>query len=46
MKTPIQVIKEEYAMSSVNPEKKISITISKLAEMMQKYADHVVKNKS
>jgi len=45
MKPPIQMIKEEYGMRAVDPGKRISITISKLAEMMQKYADHVMKNK-
>jgi len=42
---PIQMIKQEYAMTSVDPGKKISITIGKLAEMMRKYADHVTENK-
>ena len=39
------MIKQEYGMLSVDPEKQINITISKLAEMMRKYADHVAGGK-
>ena len=35
------MIKQEYGMTSVDPGKKISITMEKLASMMKKYSDHV-----
>ena len=39
-----QFIKEEYGMNTFNPEKAISITLKKMAEMMESYASLRLEN--
>jgi len=38
-----EIIKE-YALTAFNPEKAITITLSKLESMMEKYAANVLRN--